>query len=168
MIVETIDKLSTEEWIETFPPKYLKIIAKELEMFVYLKLSEFRNGFYAGRDAAGCKTEVIDIEAIRELRTTFSIEQYFTYREIILNEKIRGSIENCDSNFLKDFDKAFRIAYDNSNTNQIRLFDTVTRGMHGSMLWSSKCREYVTFLFRITLANNRKLKGIKNESRLSS
>ena len=70
--------------------------------------------------------------------------------------------------FLRNFDKAFRIAYDNSNTNQIRLFDTVTRGMHGSMLWSSKCREYVTFLFRITLANNRKLKGIKNESRLSS
>ena len=112
MIVETIDELSTEEWIETFPPKYLKIIAKELEMFVYLKLSEFRNGFYAGRDAAGCKTEVIDIEAIRELRTTFSIEQYFTYREIILNEKIRGPIENCDNNFLKDFDEAFRVAYD--------------------------------------------------------
>jgi hypothetical protein len=168
MIVDTLDELSTEEWLETFPPKYLKIIAKELEMFVYLKLSEFRNGFYAGRDAAGCKTEVIDIEAISELRTTFSVEQYFTYREIILNEKIRGPIENCDNNFLKNFDKAFRIAYDNSNTNQIRLFDTVTRGMHGSMLWSGKCREYVTFLFRITLANNRKLKGVKNESRLSS
>ena len=168
MIVETIDELSTEEWIETFPPKYLKIIAKELEMFVYLKLSEFRNGFYAGRDAAGCKTEVIDIEAIRELRTTFSIEQYFTYREIILNEKIRGSIENCDNNFLKDFDKAFRIAYDNSNTNHIRLFDHVSRTINSSRYWDSRCRAYVIFLFRITLANNQKLKGIKNESRLSS
>ena len=57
MIVETVYELSTEEWIETFPPKYLKIIAKELEMFVYPELSEFRNGFYAGRDSAGCKTE---------------------------------------------------------------------------------------------------------------
>ena len=168
MIVETIDELSTEEWIETFPPKYLKIIAKELEMFVYPELSEFRNGFYAGRDAAGCKTEVIDIEAIRELRTTFSIEQYFTYREIILNEKIRGQIENCDNDFLKNFDKAFRIAYDNSNTNHIRLFDQVSRTMNGSMYWDSRCRAYVIFLFRITLANNRKLKGVKNESRLSS
>ena len=168
MIVETVDELSTEEWIETFPPKYLKIIAKELEMFVYPRRSEFANGFYAGRDAAGCKTEVLDIEAISKLRTTFSVEQYFTYREIILNEKIRGPIENCDNNFLKDFDEAFRVAYDNSNTNQIRLFDTVTRGIHGSMWWSGKCREYVIFLFRITLANNQKLKGIKNESRLSS
>jgi hypothetical protein len=168
MMVETVDELSTEEWIETFPPKYLKIIAKELEEFVYYRRSEYENGFFAGRDAAGCKTEYSDVEAITQLRTTFSVEQYFTYRDIILNEKIGGPIENCDNNFLKDFDKAFRIAYDNSNTNQIRLFDTVTRGMHGSMWWSGKCREYVTFLFRITLANNRKLKGVKNGARLSS
>jgi hypothetical protein len=168
MIVETIDELSTEEWIKTFPPKYLKIIAKELEMFVYNRRTEYENGFFAGRDSAGCKTEYSDIEAINQLRTTFSVEQYFTYREIILNEKIRGQIENCDNNFLKDFDKAFRIAYDNSNTNQIRLYDTVTRGMNGSMYWGSRCRAYVIFLFRITLANNRKLKGVKNESRRSS
>jgi hypothetical protein len=159
MIVETIDELSIEEWVETFPPKYLKIIAKELEMFIYPKRSEFQNGFFAGRDAAGCKTESSDIEVISQLRTTFSIEQYFTYREIILNEKIRGQIENCDNNFLKNFDKAFRIAYDNSNTNQIRLYDTVTRGMNGSIYWNSRCRAYVIFLFRITLANNRKLRG---------
>ncbi|MBT4327658.1 MAG: hypothetical protein HOD60_12275 [Candidatus Nitrosopelagicus sp.] len=168
MIVDTLDELSTEEWIETFPPKYLKIIAKELEEFVYYRRSEYENGFFAGRDSAGCKTEYSDVEAISKLVTTFSIEQYFTYREIILNEKIRGQIENCDNDFLKNFDKAFRIAYDNSNTNQIRLFDTVTRGMHGSMYWNSRCRNYVIFLFRITLANNRKLKGVKNESRLSS
>ena len=139
-------------------------IAKELEMFVYARRREYQNGFFAGRDAVGCKTEYSDMEAINHLRTTFSVEQYFTYREIILNEKIRGSIENCDNNFLKNFDSAFRIAYDNSNTNQIRLFDTVTRGMTGSMYWVSNCRAYVIFLFRITLANNRKLKGIKNES----
>ena len=48
---------------------------------------------------------VLDIEAINQLRTTFSVEQYFTYREIILNEKIRGPIENCDNNFLKNFDR---------------------------------------------------------------
>jgi hypothetical protein len=168
MIVDTVDELSTKKWIETFPPKYLKIIAKELEMFVYNRRTEYENGFFAGRDSAGCKTEYSDIEAINQLRTTFSVEQYFTYREIILNEKIRGPIENCDNNFLKDFDKAFRIAYDNSNTNQIRLYDTVTRGMNGSMYWDSRCRAYVIFLFRITLANNRKLKGVKNESRLSS
>ena len=168
MIVETIDELSTEEWIETFPPKYLKIIAKELEMFVYARRREYENGFFAGRDSAGCKTEYSDVEAISKLVTTFSIEQYFTYREIILNEKIRGQIENCDNDFLKNFDKVFRIAYDNSNTNHIRLFDQVSRTMNGSMYWDSRCRAYVIFLFRITLANNRKLKGVKNESRLSS
>ena len=168
MMVETVDELSTEEWIKTFPPKYLKIIAKELEMFVYARRSEYQNGFFAGRDAAGCKTEYSDLEAITQLRTTFSVEQYFTYREIILNEKIRGQIENCDNSFLKDFDEAFRIAYDNSNTNQIRLYDTVTRGINGSRYWDSRCRAYVIFLFRITLASNRKLQGIKNESRLLS
>ena len=112
MIVDTVDELSTKEWIETFPPKYLKIIAKELEMFVYARRREYQNGFFAGRDAAGCKTEYSDVEAITQLRTTFSVEQYFTYREIILNEKIRGPIENCDNNFLKNFDSAFRIAYE--------------------------------------------------------
>ena len=168
MIVETVDELSTEEWIETFPPKYLKIIAKELEEFVYYRRSEYENGFFAGRDSAGCKTEYSDVEAISTLDTTFSVEQYFTYREIILNEKIRGQIENCDNSFLKDFDKAFRIAYDNSNTNHIRLFDQVSRTINGSRYWDSRCRAYVIFLFRITLASNRKLKGIKNESGLSS
>ena len=161
MIVQTVDELSTEEWIKTFPPKYLKIIAKELELFVYHRRREYEDGFFAGRDSAGCKTENSDVDAITQLHTTFSVEQYFTYREIILNEKVRDSIENCDNNFLKDFDNAFRIAYDNSNTNQIRLFDTVTRGMNGSMYWTSHCRAYVIFLFRITLAHNRKLKGIK-------
>ena len=47
MIVDTLDELSTEEWIETFPPKYLKIIAKELEMFVYARRREYENGFFA-------------------------------------------------------------------------------------------------------------------------
>jgi hypothetical protein len=168
MIVDTVDELSTEEWIETFPPKYLKIIAKELEEFVYYRRSGYENGFFAGRDSVGCKTEYSDVEAISTLDITFSVEQYFTYREIILNEKIRGPIENCDNNFLKDFDKAFRITYDNSNTNHIRLFDQVSRTINGSMYWDSRCRAYVIFLFRITIANNRKLKGVKNESRLSS
>ncbi len=163
MIVDTVNELSIEGWVETFPPKYLKIIAKELEVFVWGRLSEWRRGFVAGRYTAGCKIVDADIEAINQLHISFSVEQYFTYREIILNEKIRVQIENCNNNFLNDFDRTFRISYDNSNTNHIRLFDNVSRTVNGSRLWDSNISRYVIFLFRITVANNRKLKGIKNE-----